>query len=236
MENLNENEIVLLGLNNADVNTDEDVIIVEDTEVEEAVINGVKRKIVRKPKDNKVKIEMGANNKRTQVLERIGQLSKEKQNGLIKGQFQISDKVLYSLMTLSEMKDGALIKTDGGTSKGVRNISNGKYSHDFLLQAIQLVYDETDANGTFDADLPPEILNGEIAILSNGKTLIEDLPVISFASVNGYPIDKKFNEYRLDNPKWFKADTDIKANLSLSAALTDGHVKILLIGSEIRPL
>ncbi len=237
MDNLNENEVLLLGTSQkGDVSLDTDVEIIDiEDDTEEVLINGRTRRIVRrKPREQRVRIERGANRRRTQVLERIGQLKDETKTALLEGKKQISDKILYSKVALAEMKDGHLIVTDGGTSTGVRNLSNGKYSNDFLLQAIQLVYDETATNGEYTADLPKEIVNGELSVTNNGKTFIEDLPIMHMATLNGYPIDKHFNIYKLNNPKWFNANTDIQINLSMVSALTTGFVKVLLIGTEVR--
>jgi len=238
MPDLNENEMVLLGTStNADVNEDLEIEIIEDDELEEITVNGVRKRIFRrKPRNKRVKIEQGANKRRLQVLERVGQLKAETKTQLFDGKMQLSDKTLYSVMAMSDLKDGKLIKSDAGYAVGERNLSQGKYAHDFLLQEIVVLYDDTSKTGTFDLDLPVAIANGELSILNNTRHQIDSMPVASIGSTNGYPIDKRFNSYKLDNPKWFKANTDIQANLSLSEALTDGFVKILLIGTEIRPL
>lgn len=243
-EDLTTTEKVLLGITNPDLEI-EDFDFDESSSPEELSSIGRKirrfdRHIHRKGKKIKldahgIKKEIGASKHRMQVLERVHTLDEKKQKELVKGSAQISDKVIYSTIAMSDIVGNHLIATDKGVSIGERNTSNGKYQFPFLLQSIELMYDANALNGTFDDDLPKEILNGELSIHNNSKVLIGNLPISSLASVNGYPVDKRFNVYELDNPKWFKENTDIQATLDLFGTLTTGYVKILFKGTEVRP-
>ncbi|MBN2664791.1 MAG: hypothetical protein JXR68_14170 [Bacteroidales bacterium] len=243
MNDLSVNEKVLLGIDsnnevpelNFDIDSEDELSAVarQIKRFNEAVTTKGKKVRVSK---NVVKKEIGASKRRMQVLERVSSLPANHSKNLVEGKEQISDKVLFSTTLMSSIVGNQLISTDGGEAVGVRNFSNGKYKHPFLLQAIQILFDDTSVEGTFDDDLPVQILNGNITIQNNAKTLIEKLPVSALATVNGYPLDKPFNTYELDNPKWFEANTDVQAILNLSSALTDGAIRINFIGTEVRPI
>lgn len=240
---LSVQERVLLGLDNEDTEINEFDVNEDEIELSGRTARNFARiSKAMKKKGNKrtisrnaVKKEIGASKKRMQVLERVHTLPENWQKDLINGVAQLSDKVLYSGVKVASITGNKLITTDGGEATGIRNFSNGKYKYPFLLQGIQLLFDDKDLLGTYDKDLPAEIANGVFTIINDAKTLIGEMPVLTLTSVNGYSVDEKFNYFELENPKWIAANTDVQAALDFAAEFTTGYLKILFYGTEVRP-
>lgn len=233
MEDLTFNEKVLLGT------TVENVKLLDDSDELSAVkqkLNQVQKNLQQNGQLNHFAMmnESGASKYRRQVIDRLGLLPKELQQKLINGSAQISDVVLYSKQLMSEVVNGELIPTAKSKQTGLRNITNGKYDYNFILFAAQLLYDSSEVNGKYETDLPKEIVNSDLIILTEGKPVISNLPVLSFTTVGGFPATKKFNFVEFENPKLFKEKTDIQVKLEKPTAFTTGAIAILLYGCEIR--
>ena len=85
----------------------------------------------------------------------------------------------------------------------------------------------------WNTPLPSQIINGELSIKMNSKTIQDDYPLMGMPNYSG---DKReFNTIELKNPKWIAPGKPMDAAIKVAHALTDGWLKIAFIGSEIRP-
>ena len=244
-EGLTTGEQVLLGLNNTEIDIDDFDF---DDETSDEELSALDRRLnrylhFRNKKGKKmrlskkeVKRETGASKSRLQVLDRVQTLPKSEQKALMNHRKQIVDKSIYSVVDVGLVD--RLIPGDGGKSVGERSFSNGKYDHWFLIQGIQILYEPSNIPAAYltslwNTALPGEIINGELSLKVDSKTIQDDYPLISVP--NYVETKRELNTIKLKNPKWLAPGKTIEASLKLSATLTDGFVKIVFIGHEIRP-
>ncbi|RMG78166.1 MAG: hypothetical protein D6707_10295 [Bacteroidetes bacterium] len=181
-----------------------------------------------------VRHELGASRFRKQFLERVHKLPKPVQKALIEGKAQISDAPYYATAAIKGTR-AELIKLSQPEELGITNIDNGKLGKDkfFTLSAIRLLFDDSEAKGTFTTPYPKQLLNAEWELELNGKKVFEKMPVRKFFDgFYGYNVQKPFGLYVLNNPKIIEPQTPIEFNVTLPDAL-NGYLKIFLEGTTV---
>jgi len=185
--------------------------------------------------------EIGATQFRKQLLERLTSLPKELQDALKNGTAQISDKQYYA-MSLVTGTGCKVIKTKQPKDIGLANFADGKIDNWFLCSAIRVLFAETVATeadakaARFQDHLPAAIANGTFTLKNNTKELITDMPVeVCSNAVSGYETNKGWGEYRLNNPKMIMPLKDNEFNFDFAGNVAAGALKIILIGTEVKP-
>ncbi len=174
---------------------------------------------------------------RRQALERINKMSKTVQQKLMTGTAQMSDMVYYSC---AEVSGGScdLIDEAVNRKRGVTNLDAGKIDKDkeFVLSALQLVYDSGSQDGAYADPIPASIINGEWELQLEGKKVFDNMPVSVFTNgVNGYDVNKPYGLYILNNPKHIKPQTTIEFEVKDANGTAKGFLKVYLIGTSVKP-
>ncbi len=173
---------------------------------------------------------------------RMGQLPKEIQKALARGKLQIVDGDIYSMKTISSKQTVLLLESSDDKKVGICNLNSAKLDSNkwFLVTAIELLYC-ADASGTnddhlqvanYEADLPPQIKNGEFQLEQDSDVLIPEISCEVF--VNEGQTNIKKGLYKLDNPKFLKPLKEISPEIRLAGiGANNAAVKFRLIGATI---
>lgn len=232
---LSEKEQILLGLeNNIDVFEGEELSAVE-RKIRRIMPNIQKSGRINQ---NALKQELGASKQRLQVLQRFGNLPKDVQEGLLKGQLQISDKVLFSTFNATATPGNKLIPTDQAAAVGIRNFINAKYDKFFLAQKIQMLfYEGADMSApVWETDTPAHIRNGWLTFAINNKPVFNKLHMSAIASIGDFNITEDYNSYEIKNPKWIAPQQDVQMELEPYGSTAVQYWGLVMIyGQEILP-
>ncbi len=234
-------KVQIMGIEENNEEEDEFLDELEDSEDDDIQDIGRARRIYKKrgskrptrKEKKRIVDHSGSSKLRKDVISKISLLPKKTQKAIFARDKQISDKTLYSVVSAAD--SDKLIRTDAGTSEGKTNIDNGKYSNDFVVQKLQILYEPTNdyLNSKWNAELPAQITNGNLSITCDSKTILSELPLVGLPNYGDD--NREYNTFVLDNSKWFFANKDITAYLKKIATIP-GYIRINFIGQEIRTL
>jgi hypothetical protein len=180
---------------------------------------------------------------RADFLQRLKEMPKEIQEGLLNGKLQLSDVVIYGTRDNGSDTVVDIFKTDDSISVGITNIDRAALPAErpMTLSAIKLLLSDAVTASFNSIAYTPDFSRGEFELRYNSMNVIERMPILgSFApAVAGYDINKPYGLYELTNPKVILGGSGkrIEAKIFLPAALTDTTTatKVMLIGCTVVP-
>lgn len=234
LDDLTDDEIVLAGMGEVDMDDMEDFEDEDDFDLEGYGDLGRGRGRRMRRLRRAVRSDIGASRFRKHFLERLHKLPQSIQQALIKGKAQISDAPYYATAELRGTRS-ELIRLSTPEKLGETNIDNGKLNKDrhLTLSAIRLLFDKEKIDGCFVDPYPAGLLNGEWEMELNGQKVFEKQPIRKFFDgFYGYNTNRPFGLYILNNPKMIAPQTPIEFNVNLPQEV-QGFLKVFLEGTTV---
>lgn len=203
-----------------------------------AVLKGL-GKIMSEVDNPLLETEWASHPDRLQFINRIKVIDKEVYDKLVSGELQIEDVILFSTQ---EPADGVtsfeVFKTDDQEKPGFCNVVQAKLANPAMIFAIMLEYSDAAAGAFVPAAPIATLMNGTFEWGIEGKRLIKT-GMHAFLNPEAYAADTKTRALvlKLRNPKYLKAQKEIKFDVklknALAAATADHQVRVSLIGLSV---